>query len=114
MLKKSSDIYDTFLASPEYLLWAHPTVPISVCTAKKHPNWFYAYIGVGQMSNMLEHVVGEYDLLVDYAKREMIVDVGKAKCPAPYPSPDATARQIFLKSHFIWGTGPSIGKILSW
>ncbi|MGX4675905.1 alpha/beta fold hydrolase [SAR92 clade bacterium H246] len=94
-------IRQTFGQPRIFIMGASYGTYIGMHLAKKHPNWFYAYIGVGQMSNMIEHVVGEYDLLVDYAKRENDqAMLARLNDLAPYPSPDATARQIFFEESF--------------
>ena len=37
---------------------------------KKHPDWFYAYVGVGQVVAMAEHVEAEQSLLLAEAKQQ--------------------------------------------
>lgn len=79
--------------------------------AKKHPDWLYAYIGVGQVVKMKDHISVEYDLLMDYAKKnKMTALVEKLNAMQPYPDPENIAKSFYGNAKMLMDEESLIGK----
>jgi pimeloyl-ACP methyl ester carboxylesterase len=78
---------------------------------KKHPDWFHAYIGVGQVTTMMTHARGEFDELMAYAKAQGLNDL-KAELEAlePYPDPDNTTASFFTHGNVLMDHSSRLGK----
>ena len=56
--------------------------------ATRHPDWLYAYIGVGQVANMPESERRGWRFAMDAARREGNVEaIHELQSIAPYPEP---------------------------
>ena len=74
---------------------------LGVELAERHPNWFYAYIGVGQIANMRR---GE-QLGYDFALREAethhdLKAIRQLKAIAPYPGTALTLKRVSVRSRW--------------
>lgn len=64
---------------------------IGLALAKKHPDWFYAYVGMGQIINMRENErVGYAWTLAEAERLGNSEAVTELKALAPYPEADGT------------------------
>lgn len=67
--------------------WSYGTY-LGMRIAKKHPEWLYAYIGIGQTVAKMEAYREEHALLLDYAETENNTGlVEKLEAMTPYPDP---------------------------
>lgn len=84
---------------------------ISMHLVKQHPDWFYAYIGIGQAMTMTRHARGEYDFLLEYATEHGLDDF-KAKLLAmePYPDPNNIATSFFANGNVLMDHSSRFGK----
>jgi pimeloyl-ACP methyl ester carboxylesterase len=83
---------------------------LGINMAKKHPDWFHAYIGVGQVSTMIEHARGEFDLLLEYAKQHDLKDLqAKLEAMEPYPDPDNIADSFFSNANILMDHSSRLG-----
>lgn len=61
---------------------------LGVKLAQRHPDWFYAYVGVGQVVNMQQSEAMGYQATLDAARRDHNAEAVKAlESIAPYPDP---------------------------
>lgn len=78
---------------------------LGVRLAQKHPDWFYAYIGVGQMVNTVKSEAIGYRFALDQAKAahndKAVADLEKI---APYPAADGTLERDKLNTTHQWLT----------
>jgi pimeloyl-ACP methyl ester carboxylesterase len=64
---------------------------LGVALAQRHPEWFYAYIGVGQMINTQKSEAGGYEFALSEAKSHHNVEaVKELEAIAPYPGAQGT------------------------
>lgn len=72
---------------------------LGVELAQRHPDWFYAYIGVGQVVNVRdgEHVGYQYALQQAEAHHNANA-IRELKALAPYPGKTLTVQQIAVRS----------------
>jgi len=57
--------------------------------AKRHPDWLHAYIGVGQVVNLMDNEQVVYERLLSHAKEQKETElVAKLEAIAPYPDPN--------------------------
>lgn len=64
---------------------------LGVMVAQDHPNWLYAYVGVGQVVNMRRNEAVGYQLTLNEARRlHNSVAVRVLQAIAPYPSVDGS------------------------
>lgn len=79
--------------------------------AKQHPEWLYAYVGDGQMINVMKYAFEEYKHLLDY--EEIHGDqslVQQLKSFAPRPDPERPWSSYTEHEAFIIGCLDKIGK----
>lgn len=78
---------------------------------KKHPDWFYAYVGVGQVVSMTAHARGEFDELMAYARKHGLEDL-KAELQAlePYPDPNNVTASFFANGNVLMDHSSHLGK----
>lgn len=61
---------------------------LGVKLAQRHPDWFYAYVGVGQVVNMQQSEAMGYQATLEAARRDHNAEAVKAlESIAPYPDP---------------------------
>jgi len=72
---------------------------LGVTLAQRHPDWFYAYIGVGQVVNVRrgEHVGYEFALSEAEAHHNLEA-IRQLKALAPYPGKTVTVQEIAVRS----------------
>ena len=69
---------------------------------KRHPNWIYAFIGVGQVVNMMDGERVLYDRLVGHAKQKKESDLlAHLKSMAPYPNQDKPDKSFADQCRFV-------------
>ena len=57
--------------------------------AKRHPDWLHAYIGIGQVVNMIDNEGVMYERLLSHAREQKESQlIAKLEAIAPYPDPD--------------------------
>lgn len=84
---------------------------LSMHMVKKHPEWIYAYLAAGQVVKMVDHVVEEYRLLLEYAKdNEEIELTKKLESLKPFPNPDDPASSFLESSAFFLSEETRLGK----
>ncbi|RDD82620.1 alpha/beta hydrolase [Dyella tabacisoli] len=72
---------------------------LGVKLAQRHPDWFYAYVGVGQVVNMQQSEAMGYQTTLDAARRDGNTEAIKAlESIAPYPDPDLTNAEAVKKA----------------
>lgn len=62
----------------------------------RHPDWFHAYVAIGQLTTMMTHAEKEYDLLYNYARE--VKDkklLKKMEAMQPYPNRKNRAKSFF-------------------
>lgn len=84
---------------PKIVLVGHSWGSIlGVQLAQKHPDWFYAYVGVGQVVNMQRSEALGYQATLAAAERDGNAKAVKAlKDIAPYPDATLSGEKIFAK-----------------
>ena len=78
---------------------------------KHHPEWLYAYVGVGQVVNMMEHAREEHALLLQYAvenKEEAMAK--KLDSMLPFPDPDNRSQSFFSNIYYLLDRQSKLGK----
>ena len=84
---------------------------ISMHVIKKHPDWFYAYVAIGQVVNVLEDTRTEYNLLLDFAQCHNDNELAsKLEAIKPYPDPDNTVTSFFNNIGMLQEEASRIGK----
>jgi pimeloyl-ACP methyl ester carboxylesterase len=72
---------------------------LGVELAQKHPDWFYAYIGVGQVVNMRDGERAGYQWALQQVEAHHNADgIRELKALAPYPGKTLTIQQIGVRS----------------
>ena len=62
---------------------------------KRHPDWLHAYIGIGQIVNMMDNERVLYERLLGHAKEQKETKLlAKLEALAPYPDPNHPARSF--------------------
>lgn len=84
---------------------------LSMRVIKKHPDWFYAYVGVGQVVKMRDHIRDEYDNLYKYASEhgDTVLKATLDKLE-PYPDPNDTVKSFFSNGNILMDYSSKIGK----
>ncbi|HEY9130147.1 MAG TPA: alpha/beta hydrolase [Dyella sp.] len=78
---------------------------LGVRLTQRHPDWFYAYIGVGQMVNTVKSEAIGYRFALDQAKAaHNDKAVEQLEKIAPYPAPDGTLERDKLNTTHQWLT----------
>lgn len=84
---------------------------LSMRMVSKHPDWFHAYIGVGQVVKMTDHARGEFDELYKYASKHGLVELKKElEDLEPYPDPDNIAQSFFANGNVLMDHSSRLGK----
>jgi pimeloyl-ACP methyl ester carboxylesterase len=84
---------------------------IGMHLAKKHPDWFYAYIGIGQVVTKLESVRVEYELLLNYTRENGLTEFNaELKALDDYPDPANPAQSFYDNALRLQDIGSRIGK----
>ncbi|GAB3031456.1 alpha/beta hydrolase [Oleiagrimonas citrea] len=72
---------------------------LGVRLAQRHPDWFYAYIGVSQVVNARSNEREGYAFALREAKKHGNAEAVKAlQAIAPYPGPELTLQRVALRS----------------
>ena len=70
--------------------------------AKRHPDWLYAYIGIGQVVNKMDNERVAYERLLNHAREQKEHELlAKLEAIAPYPDPDNPAESYVENSVFV-------------
>lgn len=78
---------------------------------KKHPDWFYAYIGVGQLTSLMKHARGEFEALSTYAKQHGLKDLqAQLQAMEPYPDPADPGPSFFNNANILMDHSSRLGK----
>ena len=84
---------------------------IGMHLVKRHPDWFFAYIGVGQVVTKLESVRAEYELLLEYTNKHGLSDFNaELEALGDYPDPENPAKSFFENAFRLQDIGSQIGK----
>src|SRR5690606_28483748 len=76
---------------------------LGVELARRHPAWFAAYVGVGQVVDVREQERLGYEALVDTARRAGDeVALAELRAIAPYPEPDGVMPAAKLYAERKW------------
>lgn len=79
--------------------------------AKCHPDWLYAYVGIGQMVAMEEHAQLEHAQLLRFAVDTKDIELeNKLKAMEPFPDPEATTLSFFSNVGFMLDLESRLGK----
>ena len=90
--------------------WSNGT-NLGMRVVKNRPEWLYAYIGVGQITNMMEHSREEHALFLNYAEQQGKVElVERLKAMMPHPDPKNRWGSFAANSAFIAIELSKIGK----
>lgn len=83
------DYLRTYLDQEKLFLLGHSWGSIlGMHMVKRHPNWIYAYIGVGQVVNSMDNERVRYERLLSHAKAQNKDQLlNKLESMAPYPDP---------------------------
>ncbi len=74
---------------------------LGVELAERHPNWFYAYIGVGQIVNMRRGERLGYDFALREAEtHHNLKAIHQLEAIAPYPGPALTLKRVSVRSRW--------------
>ncbi|WP_266159917.1 alpha/beta fold hydrolase [Dyella silvatica] len=74
---------------------------LGVKLAQRHPDWFYAYVGAGQVVNMQQSEAMGYQATLDAARRDNNAEAVKAlESIAPYPDPQLASNPEAVKAAF--------------
>lgn len=69
---------------------------------KRHPEWLHAYIGSGQVVNMMENESTMHERLLSHAKEQKKDEViTKLEAIAPYPDPDSPEKSYLDNAVYI-------------
>ena len=69
---------------------------------KRHPEWLHAYIGFGQVVNMIDNERVMYERLLDYViKQKSHENIAKLKSIAPYPDPNRPVKSYLNNAAYI-------------
>ena len=69
---------------------------------KRHPDWLHAYIGIGQVVNMMDSERVLYERLFSHAKEQkesQLID--RLEAIAPYPNPDYPEKSFVENGEFV-------------
>ena len=78
---------------------------------KKRPEWFYAYVGVGQVVAIDRHIKAEYELLLAYAKEHDQPELAdKIETIKQDTDPDNPAKSFYKNSSYLMDQASRIGK----
>ena len=84
---------------------------LSMHMLKRHPDWFYAYVAIGQVVKMADHASEEYRLLLEQAKMNNEVElVERLESMAPFPDPKDPASDYLENAVFFMETASRMGK----
>ncbi len=75
---------------------------LGMSIVKRHPNWLYAYIGLGQIVNMMDNDQVLYDRLLKHARNQKNKElISKLESMAPYPDPNRIEESFVENCSFI-------------
>lgn len=124
MIKDSEEVLKTLrhhLKQDKLFLLGHSWGSVlGVHMAKRHPEWLHAYIGVGQVVNMMDNERALYERLKNYARGEKEKKLmTKLEDIAPYPDPNRPGQSfvengIFLRSELSRLGNEVMMRHLSW
>ena len=84
---------------------------IGMHLVKSHPEWFYAYVGVGQIMTMTKHARDEHRFLLEYAvQNELQTLESDLKAIGNYPNPDNPLQSLCDHGGFLIDQSCRIGK----
>lgn len=70
--------------------------------AKRHPNWLHAYIGIGQVVNVMDNERLLFQRLIRHARVQKKDELlSKLETIAPYPNPDNSEESFAKNSKFV-------------
>jgi len=69
---------------------------------ERHPDWLYAYIGIGQIVSWMDNEKVLFDRLIDHAKNKQETElVAKLNTISPYPNPEKPGESFAKHSNFL-------------
>ena len=84
---------------------------LGVQLSQRHPEWFYAYIGVGQIANALEGEKMDYDWVLAAARADHNADaVRELEALAPYPGQPTVPRVTVERKWSMFYGGLTYGR----